>query len=149
AAALKLTTGLGGLGRVAENLTGDALALGYFIREAEGKLNEELSTFEPDYVERLNEASKEDPIMALTAGAYAVAEGMPKAFSFVAEIWEETVERAQEALLERQPLLLDALGEADAVVTVTREHRDQALKNGYGICLTAQALDIRAIVTRD
>lgn len=145
---MKLTTGLGGVDRAAENLALDAFAFGSFLREAEAHLSEEPNTFDPEYLERLGNWAEDDPIMALSAGALSVAEGMPAAFSFADEVWEETVELAEFELIERQARILEALEEVDTAVVIPSEVRAEALRLGYGLCFSAQALDIEAMVSR-
>ena len=148
AAGYRLAAGLSDGGRGEENLLLDALAIGYHLREAETQISEN-NTFDDDYKERLAAAAKDDPIMGLAMGAYAVAEGMPEAFSYVEDVWDEVVELAEGVLRERQPAILAALDEDGEGVTVSDEARDHALRYGYGLCLTAQALGMRGIVARD
>lgn len=132
------------------NLVLDAIALGYWIRQAEPELADGLNTFDANYIADLREkfAASDEPDTILTIAMNQVREGLPEPFAQGPGAWSEVVEVAIHVLTIRGRSLLAEQPDFDEGGEISDEQREFALSLGYGLAMAVDALGIDGTRTR-
>jgi hypothetical protein len=132
------------------NLVLDAIAVGYWIRQAEPELADGLNTFDANYIADLREkfAASDEPDTILTIAMNQVREGLPEPFAQGPGAWSEVVEVAIHVLTIRGRSLLADQPDFDESGEISDELREFALSLGYGLAMAVNALGIDGTRTR-
>jgi hypothetical protein len=132
------------------NLVLDAIALGYWIRQAELELTEGFNTFDSSYIEEIREKfTEEEPDTILQIAMNQVRENLPDPFAQGPEVWAEVVALSVTLLTARGRQMLIETSEFDEDFDISDERREFALGLGYGLGLTASAIGIEATRPRE
>jgi hypothetical protein len=131
------------------NLVLDAISVGYWIRQAERELIGEFNSFDPDYAAQLREKAAEgEPEVIVQIGMNEVRESLPESFGQSPEVWEEVVGIAMQALAALGHQLMLDVPEFDDDARISDDLQEFALGLGYGLGVTASALEVEAIQPR-
>lgn len=132
------------------NLVLDAIALGYWIRQAELELCDGFNSFDSSYAGQLREkfAENDEPDVIVKIGMNEVREGLPGPFAPGPEAWNDVTGWAVSALEQRGERILAETEEFDESGEIPPERREFALGLGYGLGVTTEALEIDATQAR-
>ncbi len=132
------------------NLVLDAIALGYWVRQAEAELADGLNTFEANYIADLRDKfeASDEPDTIITIAMNQVREGLPEPFAQGEEVWSEVVEVAVHVLTIRGRSLLAEQPDFDEDGEISDELREFALSLGYGLAMAVDALGIDGTRTK-
>lgn len=113
-----------------------ALSIGYATRAAKRKVLGG-TTFDDDYLADLAEWYRDDPCMAVSAGALAVRDGLPAAFGAPAEVWKSLTEQA---IRDTRRWAEQQL--AQVPVGLTDQTLGRAIALGYGLAYSHTAINL-------
>ena len=127
----------------------DAISVGYWIRQAEYELVGDFNSFDAGYAHQLREKVGEgEPDVIVKIGMVEVREALPAPFAPGPEVWDEVVGLATQVLAATGHQVMMDVPEYDDDADIPDELRDFALGLGYGLGVTASALEIDAVRPR-
>ena len=115
------------------------LSIGYALRAAELEVIGG-TTFDDDYSAKLAQRSRDDPCMAVSAGALAVRNDLPAAFRAPAEVWERLIAKAT----EETRCWAEQMKLPDVQAALSDQVLGRAFALGYGLAYSYTAINSAA-----